>query len=37
MAAQLSTKIKKYAAANSVDSVDFLTDVLLPPIVTGKH
>ena len=37
MAAQLSTKIKKYAAANSVDSVDFLTDVLLQDDGNGPY
>ena len=37
MAAQLSTKIKKYAAANSVDSVDFLNDVLLQDDGNGPY
>ena len=37
MAAQLSTKIKKYAAANSVDSVDFLEDVLLQDDGNGPY
>lgn len=37
MAAQLSTKIKKYAAANSVSSVDFLTDVLLQDDGNGPY
>lgn len=35
--AQLSTKIKKYAAANSVDSVDFLSDVLLQDDGNGPY
>ena len=35
--AQLSTKIKKYLAANSVDSVDFLTDVLLQDDGSGPY
>ena len=37
MAAQLSTKIKKYAAANSVDSVDFINDVLLQDDGNGPY
>ena len=37
MAAQLSTKIIKYAAANSVDSVDFLEDVLLQDDGNGPY
>ena len=35
--AQLSTKIKKYLAANSVDSVDFLSDVLLQDDGSGPY
>ena len=34
--AQLSTKIKKYLAANSVDSVDFTSDVLLQDDSNGS-
>ena len=33
---QLSTKIKKYLAANSVNSVDFLTDVILQDDSNGQ-
>lgn len=35
--AQLSTKIKKYLAANSVDEVDFLSDVLLQDDGNGAY
>ena len=35
--AQLSTKIKKYLAANSVDEVDFLSDVLLQDDGSGAY
>ena len=35
--AQLSTKVKKYLAANSVDSVDFLSDVLLQDDGSGPY
>ena len=35
--AQLSTKIKKYLAANSVDEVDFLSDVLLQDDGNGPY
>jgi hypothetical protein len=35
--AQLSTKIKKYLAANSVDSVDFLSDVRLQDDGSGPY
>ena len=35
--AQLSTKIRKYLAANSVDSVDFLSDVLLQDDGSGPY
>ena len=35
--AQLSTKIKKYLAANSVNSVDFLTDVILQNDGSGDY
>ena len=34
---QLSTKIKKYLAANSVNSVDFLTDVILQNDGSGDY
>jgi len=34
--AQLSTKIKKYLAANSVNEVDFLSDVLLQDDSNGQ-
>jgi len=35
--AQLSTKIKKYLAANSVNSVDFLIDVILQDDGSGPY
>jgi len=35
--AQLSTKIKKYLAANSVNEVDFLSDVLLQDDGSGPY
>ena len=35
--AQYSTKIKKYLAANSVDEVDFLSDVLLQDDGNGAY
>jgi hypothetical protein len=35
--AQLSTKIKLYAAANGVASVDFLSDVMLQDDGTGAY
>ena len=35
--AQLSTKIKKYLAANSVNEVDFLSDVLLQDDGSGPN
>jgi len=35
--AQLSTKVEKYLAANSVDSVDFLSDVLLQDDGSGPY
>src|SRR5210317_784009 len=35
--AQLSTKIKKYLAANSVNGVDFLSDVLLQDDGSGPY
>jgi len=34
---QLSTKIKKYLAANNVNEVDFLTDVLLQDDGSGVY
>ena len=35
--AQLSTKIKKYLEANSINSVDFLSDVLLQDDGSGPY
>jgi len=35
--AQLSTKVKKYLAANSVNEVDFLSDVLLQDDGSGPY
>ena len=35
--AQLSTKVKKYLAANSVNEVDFTTDVLLQDDGSGPY
>lgn len=35
--AQLTTKIKKYLAANSVNEVDFLSDVLLQDDGSGPY
>jgi len=35
--AQLSTKIKKYLSANSVNEVDFLSDVLLQDDGSGPY
>jgi len=35
--AQLSTKIKKYLEANSINSVDFLSDVLLEDNGSGPY
>jgi len=37
MPAQLSTKIKKYLAANGVNEVDFLEDVLLQDDGSGAY